>query len=57
MRPQVPPGYRLILTGLRLSQVCSWAGSGLPAYASMLVTLSIINRCLSMAERLGKEGW
>ena len=36
---RVPPGYRLILTGLNPSQVCSWVGSGLSAYAPTLVML------------------
>ena len=33
------PGCHLMSTGLSLSQVCSWAGLGLPAYIPTFVVL------------------
>ena len=37
MRPRVPLGCRLMLTGLSPSQVCSWTGSRLSAYTQRLL--------------------
>ena len=39
MRPRVPLGCRLMLTGLSLSQVCSWSESRLSVYTPTFVVL------------------
>ena len=39
MRPRVAPSFRLKLTDLNHSQVCSWAESGLLAYTPTFVVL------------------
>ena len=57
MRPQVPPGFRLILTDLSLSQVCGRVRSGLTAFFQIFNVLQWTNLGLFVKGKLGEAGW
>ena len=57
MRPRVPPGFRLILIDLNLSQVCGRVRSGLTAFFQIFNVLQWTNLGLFVQGNLGEAGW
>ena len=57
MRPRVPPGFRLILTGLSLSQVCGRVRSGLTTFFQIFCVLRWTNLGLFVQGKLGEASW
>ena len=56
MRPRVPSGFRLILIGLSLSQVCGRVRYGLTALFQIFCVLRWTNLGLFMQGKLGEAG-